>query len=276
MSSGPVFPQAENKVMSGIFNTFLFQPLYNGLILLVDILPGGSIGLAVIILTLLVKVVLFPLSHKSVKTQAKMRTLDKDIKKIKKEHENNKQEEAKKIMELYAAHGVNPFSGCLLLLIQLPIIIALYWVFLKGVDIKPELLYSFIPIPGKVNDIFLGFIDMHGKSIVLALLAGVTQFFQMRFSMPPLPASVPGEKRSFKDELARSMSIQMRYIMPIIVAFISYTISAAVALYWTTSNLWGIGHELIVRRRAEKIVAEIEGKTAEKEAVQITDPKNHA
>ncbi|PIP73396.1 MAG: hypothetical protein COW88_02140 [Candidatus Lloydbacteria bacterium CG22_combo_CG10-13_8_21_14_all_47_15] len=242
--------------MTDLFNTFLFEPLYNALIFLVDVMPGGSVGFSVIALTLLVKLLLFPLSHKSVRTQAKMRTLDADIKRIKKEHGNDKQEEAKKIMELYQAHGVNPFSGCFLLIIQLPIIVALYWVFLKGIDIKPELIYSFIPTPEQVSTMFLGFIDMHGKSIILAFLAGATQFFQMRLSLPPMPTgSTDGGARSFKDELVKSMGIQMRYIMPVIVAVISYTISAAVALYWTTSNLWSIGHELVVRQKAQKILA---------------------
>jgi len=240
--------------MIEIFNTALYQPLYNALIFLVDILPGGSVGFAVIILTIFIKFILFPLSHKSVTTQAKMRSLDKNIKQIREENKNNKQEEAKKIMELYKEHGLNPFSGCLLLLVQLPIIFALYWVFLKGVVISPELLYSFVPIPEKLNTIFLGFIDMHGKSVIVALLAGITQFYQMRLSMPPLPDMPKAKERSFKDELARSMNIQMRYIMPIIVAIISYTISSAVALYWMTSNIWGIGHELLVKRKAMKII----------------------
>ncbi|MBI2045999.1 MAG: YidC/Oxa1 family membrane protein insertase [Parcubacteria group bacterium] len=241
--------------MTELFNTIFYQPLYNALVFLVDVSPGASLGFAVIFLTLLVKIILFPLSHKSVSTQAKIRTLDPHIKKIREETKDNKQEQAKKTMELYQRHGVNPFSGCFLLVVQLPIIFALYWVFLKGIKPDSSLLYSFISFPGHVNTLFLGFIDMHGKSILLALLAGITQFLQIRLSMPPIPTESSSAERSFKDELAKSMSVQMRYVMPVLVAFIAYTISSAVALYWVTSNCFSIGHELFVRRKAKKLLS---------------------
>lgn len=242
--------------MTEIFNTLFYQPLYNALVFLVSILPGADLGFAVILLTLLVKIVLFPLSHKSVSTQAKIRTLDPHIKKIREETKNNQQEQAQKIMGLYQEHGVNPFSGCFLLVVQLPIIFALYWVFLKGIQPDPALLYSSVAFPEHINTLFLGLIDMHGKSIVLAVIAGITQFFQIKLSMPPTPSETPvGAERSFKDELAKSMSVQMRYVMPVLITFIAYTISSAVALYWVTSNCFSVGHELFVRRKAKQLLA---------------------
>lgn len=240
--------------MTSVFNTLFYQPLYNALVFLVSILPAADLGFAVILLTLLVKIVLFPLSHKSVSTQAKIRTLDPHIKKIREETKNNQQEQAQKIMGLYKEHGVNPFSGCFLLVAQLPIIFALYWVFFKGIQPDPALLYSSVVFPEHINTLFLGLIDMHGKSIVLAVIAGVTQFFQIKLSMPPTPPESSGTERSFKDDLAKSMSVQMRYVMPVFVAFIAYTISAAVALYWITSNCFSIGHELFVRRKAKQLL----------------------
>jgi YidC/Oxa1 family membrane protein insertase len=241
--------------MIQLFNTLFYQPLYNALVFLVDILPGASLGLAVILLTLLVKIILFPLSHKSVSTQAKIRTLDPHLKKIREDTKDNKQEQAKQTMDLYKQHGVNPFSGCFLLILQLPIIFALYWVFLKGIASDSGLLYSFVSFPNQINDLFLGLIDMHGKSISLALIAGITQFLQIKLSMPPMPTESSGTERSFKDELAKSMSVQMRYVMPVLVAFIAYTISSAVALYWVTSNCFSIAHELFVRRKAKQLLS---------------------
>ena len=135
-----------------------------------------------------------------------------------------------------------------LFVVKLQIIFALYWVFFKGIELNPNLLYSFVIFPDYINTLFLGIIDMHGKSISLALIAGVTQFYQIKLSMPPIQQESSGTERSFKDELAKSMSVQMRYIMPIMIAFIAYTISSAVALYWVTSNCFSIGHELFVRR----------------------------
>ena len=103
-------------MVADAFNLFLYQPLYNGLVFFISVVPWGDIGIAVIVLTLLVRVVLFPLSHKSTKSQIKMREIEPEIKEIKEKHKD-KQEQAKKVMELYQKHGLNPFSGCLFILV---------------------------------------------------------------------------------------------------------------------------------------------------------------
>jgi YidC/Oxa1 family membrane protein insertase len=226
--------------------------MYNVLVYLVDILPGGNVGLAVIILTLLVKFVLFPLSQKSVVTQARMRKLEPEMKRIKELHKNNQQELAKKTMELYKKEGVNPFSGCFLILLQLPIIFALYYVFLAGLKFDKTLLYSFVSLPVVVNSVFLG-IDLVGKSALMAFIAGVTQYFQLHLSMPPLPKRTSNEPMSFQEEFTRNMNTQMKYIFPFLVFFISYTISSAIALYWVVSNIFAICQELYVRRKTKEL-----------------------
>ena len=243
--------------MIDFFRVVLYEPLYNGLVFLLGTVPLGDLGVAIILLTLFVRLVLFPVSHKSTKTQAKMRTIDPEVKKIKEQYKSDKQEQAKKTMELYQKHGVNPFSGCILLLIQLPVIISLYFVFFKGLanGLDKDLLYSFVKVPESYNLLFLGFIDLLGKSFLLAAGAGISQYFQMKLSMPKLETKISSAGGvSFKDDLAKSFNLQMRYGLPIFVSIISYTISAAVALYWTTSNLFSIGHELYVRKKAEQIL----------------------
>ena len=241
-------------MIGNIFNTILYQPLLNGLIFLVSIVPYGDIGLAVIILTLLVKVILFPFAHKSIKTQRRMKEVEPEIKKIKEKYNKDKQEQARKVMELYQTHNLNPFSGCLFFIIQMPLIIALYWVFWKGLSngVDAELLYSFIPVPESVNFNFLGFIDMTGKSYFLAALAGISQYFQLQLSLPPVPPKNESTG-SLKEEFTRNFTLQMKYMFPVFVFFISYTISAPVALYWAVSNIFMIAHELVVRRRAQEI-----------------------
>ena len=220
--------------MKEVFNTFFYEPLYNGLVFLISVIPGADVGIAVVILTLVVKILILPLSHKSVVSQAKMRNIEPEIKKAKEEIKD-KQEQAKRIMDLYKKHGVNPFSGCFLMLIQLPIIFALYWVFFKGLgNIDTAPLYAFITHPEHVNMMFLGLIDMTKKSLILALIAGTSQYFQMKLSMPPLPSQEKNKASgpvSFKDEFAKNMNVQMRYVLPGIVFFVSYSISSAVALY---------------------------------------------
>jgi YidC/Oxa1 family membrane protein insertase len=222
--------------------------MYNVLVFLVGIMPGGNIGWAVIVLTILVKLLLFPLSQRGVETQAKMREIEPEIRKIKERHKDNQQEQALKTMELYKKHNVNPFSGCLLLLIQLPIIFALYYVFLKGVKFDGSVLYSFVSLPHTVNLYFFG-LDLAQKSLFLAVLAGVTQYFQLKLAIPPLPPKTTEGKISVQDELARNMSLQMKYVFPVMVFFIAYSISSVIALYWIVSNVFAVGQELYVRRK---------------------------
>jgi len=249
------------------FNTFLYEPLYNGLIFLTSVIPGADIGIAVLLLTLIVKFAILPLTHASTKTQVKMRELNPKINEIKKKYKDNKEEQARKTMELYQEHKLNPFSGCITIIIQIPIILALYWVFFRGLHVDPELvddfekipgyvntmllnreiLYSFINIPDFLKTDFLGLVDMTGRSYVFALIAGISQYYQTKIMMPGDDVSLK-PTGSLKDDLARSMKFQMRYILPIFVFVFAYIISAAVALYWATSNIFMISHEYIIKR----------------------------
>ena len=236
-------------MISAAFNFLLYNPLYNALIFFISVAPYASVGIAVILLTVVVKLVLFPLSLKAVKTQVLMRELEPELTKIKKQYEKDKQEQARRTMGLYKEKRINPFSGFLVILIQLPIIFALYFVFFRGglptVDLT--LLYSFVIPPSMVNMEFLWVPDIAGRSVVLALFASVTQYFQINLAMPPLK---PRDKNaSLKDDLMRSFQLQMRYVMPLIVFGVAYFISAAIALYWTTSNLFAIAQEVFVLKK---------------------------
>lgn len=233
--------------MLSLWNTALYDPLYNALIFLIGAMPWGSAGLAVIVLTIIVKLIIFPFAHKSIKTQRKMRELEPELQKIRDKHKD-KQEQAKHTMELYKTHGTNPFSGCVTVLIQLPILIALFLVFRNGFAENTGLLYSFIHYPGSISTHFLG-IDLSSKSYVMAALVGITQYFYTSLS---LPKPTPGGGKTFQEEFARSMNMQMRYIFPVLFVFFSLSIPSAVALYWVTSNIFTIGQELFVRYLAGK------------------------
>lgn len=235
-------------MLLNIWNTFLYQPLLNALAFLVSIVPGGDVGVAVIILTLLVKVILFPLSQKSIESQAEMNILAPELQRIK-ESGASKGEQAKQTFELYKKHKVNPFSGCLLVLVQIPIIFALYYVFWKGLNFESGLLYSFIHAPESVNMIFLGVLDISKKSLVLAILAGVSQYLQAYYMPQPITSPNTGNSvSSFSESFAKNMHMQMKYVFPFIVAFIAYSISGAVALYWITSNLFMVGQQIYVKK----------------------------
>lgn len=221
---------------------------------------GGSVGLSVVILTVLVKSAILPLSHKSIKTQSNLRKIDPEIRKIKEKHKNNQQDQAKATMELYKMHGINPFSGCLLTLIQIPIIFGLYWVFWKGlldIETNKAILYSFVDIPTVMNFYFLG-INLVEKNITVSILAGVSQFFLMKLSMPPIKIDdkKSNETQSFSDEFKKGLSTQARYVLPVVIAVVSLNFHAVVPLYWLTSNLFSLGHELLVRRSAKKLLSQ--------------------
>ena len=234
--------------MSYLFNTFLYNPLYNALVLLTDILPGADIGIAVIVLTLLVRLLILPLETKQLHTTTKIAEIKGQIDEINKKYADNKEERARKTLELYRINKINPFAGFFLILIQIPIIIALYWVFLKGIPFKSELLYSFVRLPETVNFNFLGLFDLATASYVLAVLAGISQYFQIKFSLPPTPKKQSG-KPSFSDDLARSMSMNMKYVMPVFIALIASRLPAVIALYWITGAVFKIAHELLYKRR---------------------------
>jgi YidC/Oxa1 family membrane protein insertase len=240
-------------MISALWHTIVYQPLYNILILLIAVLPEHSVGIAIIILTIIVRLALFPLTGKSIRAQKAMKELEPEIKKIREKYKDDKQEQAKKTMELYQEKGVTPFSGCLPLFIQIPIIIGLYLVFKDLLVPGQAALYSFVTHPGALDMHFL-FFDLAGKSAILAACAGIAQYFQADLSLgrqtPPVAAK--SDSPTFQEDFARSMQMQMRYVLPVMISFIAFNTSAAVALYWTTSNILSIIQELLIRRSASK------------------------
>ena len=238
-------------MLGALFHTTVADPLYNTLVFLVSVVPFADLGLSVILLTVAVKLILFPLSLKAAKTQILVRAIEPKLNEIKKKHKDDKTEQARQTMGLYKENDINPFSSFLLLLLQLPIIFGLYWVFALGglPQLNYDILYSFTPRPEVFNMHFLWVPDIAKSSIILALLAGITQYFQIKLTLPTLKARDKKATPSLKDDLTRSFHIQMRYVMPLVVVVIAYIISAAIAIYWTTSNLFAIGQELYVRRK---------------------------
>src|SRR3989338_997032 len=232
--------------MSFLYHTFFFDPLYNLLVLLFEVLPWVDAGLIVIFLTILVRLIIFPLSRKAVLTQVKMSEIAPDLAKIKEKYKDKAEEQARLTLALYKEKGVNPFSGILVIIIQIPIILALYQIFIHLPEINSSLLYSFVTIPDHINTTFLGVLDITAKSSFLALLAAISTFFQFQISAK---GQIQPKGNSFSDNLTRSMQTQMKYIFPVIIFLISYRISGVIALYCLTTNLFSIGQEIFIRRK---------------------------
>lgn len=238
---------------SFIWHTFFFDPVYNALVFFIDLIPGGDIGLAIVATTIVVKLILLPLSVKATKTQVIMRELEPKLKELKQKYKEDKETQARKMMELYREAGLNPFASVLLVLLQIPIIISLYLSVYGGggvplPEINVDVLYSWVPVPTTATMLFVGLIDIAGRSLPLAALAGISQFFQAKLSMPAPAPKEPGAEPNFKEDFQRSMHAQMRYVLPLVIFFVAYTISAAVALYFVVSNLFGIAQEYYIRR----------------------------
>jgi YidC/Oxa1 family membrane protein insertase len=231
-----------------MFKTLFYIPLYNALIGFTALF-GGSVGIAIIALTLVVKIILSPLSYLSIKSQIEQKKLQPLITELRKKYPDKK-EQSQKLMELYKEHKTNPFAGCFLILLQLPIIIGLYQVFLNGGVINAEMLYGFISLPETINTVFLG-IDMGSKSIIFALIAGISQFFQMHWS-PSMQKNKNEPKPDTNDMqamLAHNMQTSMKYVLPVMIVVFAYAVPSAVALYWIISNLFMIIQEKLIQEK---------------------------
>jgi YidC/Oxa1 family membrane protein insertase len=227
--------------MKYLWNTLIYEPIYNALIAISHLL-GGDVGLGVIVLTILIRLALFPLSKRSIVSQYKMRSLEPKLAAIR-EKKLPKQEESQELFALYRTEGINPFSGCLYLLIQLPILFALYFAFMHGVA-QPQHLYSFLNTDG-LHATLLGLIDLTKPSIILAIIAGIAQALQA--FLAPQPPAQGGA--GFQQQFAKSMSTQTKYILPIVIIFIASRLASAVSLYWTVTNLFSVGQEIYMRKK---------------------------
>lgn len=232
--------------MSYIFNTFFYNPLYNGLVFLIDIIPGGDAGVAVVLLTLIVSIILFSISKNAIRSQMRMREIEPELSEIKKI--KDKQEQARQMLDLYRKNKINPFSMILLMFLQIPILFALYYVFFRGglPQIHSELLYSFVRVPETVNMNFLGFMDISQKNIFVAIFAGITQYIQARIMIKPTPKK---ENSTMSEDLARSMGAQMKYTLPVIIGLIGASLPSALPLYWLTRNIFTIFQELVLKKK---------------------------
>lgn len=216
--------------MGQLFNTIFYQPILNLLVYLYNTIAFQDLGLAIILLTVVIKLVFWPLSRSSITSQKALQDLQPKIEELKKKHGADKVALSQATMALYKENKVNPFSSCLPLLIQLPFLFAVYRVFRDGLDSKLEYVYSFISRPETINPISAGWIDLSQTNVYLAVLAGLAQFWQakMMISAKP-PVSGVGAQ---DEKLASIMSKQMLYFMPAITVFIGLSLPGGLTLYW--------------------------------------------
>ncbi len=222
--------------LANLFNNFLYQPLFNLLVLFYNYIPGHDFGLAIIALTLAIRIILYPVSVKALNSQRAIQKVQPQIQELQKKYKDDKEKQAKETFEIYKREKINPFSGLFLAIIQLPILIALYWVFWNG--LKPQelnLLYGFISNPGQINAMFFGIIDLSKANMAFAVLAGIIQFYQTKMLMPKATA-----KKNGMPDFAGVMQKQMLYFFPVFTIIILLNLPSALGLYWIISGIFSI------------------------------------
>jgi len=220
--------------------------MFNILVLLYNYVPGHDFGIAIILLTLIIRFILFPLSVKTVNSQRNLQKLQPKMKEIQEKYKNDKEKQAKEIMALYKTEKINPFSGLLLAIIQLPILIALYQVFWNG--LKPDqlnALYAFVVNPGQINALFLHLIDLSKPNLIFAVLAGLVQYFQTKQLLPQINKNKNEQKKGASD-FSQMMQKQSLYFFPVFTIIILINLPSALGLYWIVSGVFSIIQQYLI------------------------------
>jgi YidC/Oxa1 family membrane protein insertase len=224
--------------MIQLYNNIIYYPLLNLLVFFYNIIP--DIGWVIIIITLLIRLALAPSFHKSLKSQKAMTDLQPKLNELREKHKDDKEGQAKAMMDLYKEHKINPLSSCLPLLIQLPILIALYQVFSKALGNHLTGLYSFVSRPETIDPMFMGLLDLSKPSIVLGIIAGLAQFWQSKLMQPKTPG---------QDPTAKIISAQTTYILPVISAIVAIRLPAGLPLYWIVTTLFAVAQQYYIMRK---------------------------
>lgn len=231
-----------------LFNFTLYRPLFNFLISIYNYLPGHDFGLAIILLTVIIRFILYPVSVKTLNSQKALQKLQPQLQEIQKKHKGDKEKQAKETLELYRKEKINPFGGLLLAIIQLPILIALYKVFWQGLDSKElEILYSFVSNPTHINPISFGLMDLSKPNLIFAVLAGIFQFFQTKMIMPK-----SGKSQPKSGDISALMQKQMIYFLPVLTVIILLRLPSALGLYWTVSSIFSIIQQYFILKEPSK------------------------
>ncbi|MCA9388946.1 membrane protein insertase YidC [Candidatus Berkelbacteria bacterium] len=238
--------------IKSFLTAILYAPLFNLLFLLIHWLPGESLALGIISLTALVRLLLLPVSAQAVRSQKETQAIQPEIDKLNEKFKDDPQEKQKQLLQLYQDHNINPFKSCLPLLIQLPILLILYRVFIKGIQHTDfSLLYSFVPQPQFLNTTLFG-INLEESSLILALIAGAFQFIQtwqiQRRQKAHLPKSDKPAQEIDPTKAAQQVSNKLAYIMPVFTIFIAMTLPSALAIYWIITTVFAIAQQFVIFR----------------------------
>lgn len=243
--------------MSSIFTTLLVQPMLNALVWFYDVIPGRDIGISIILLTLLIKLVLYPFTLAQIKQQKALQSLQPKIDEIRARLKDNREEQAKELMALYGKEKVNPAASCLPLIIQIPVIWALFNALKYGLASQSlNLLYPFVPNPQQISPLMFGLIDLSQPSYFLAIAAALVQFLQTKQILKPPAATVMTpppdvvKAEGAQDEsMATMMNKQMTYMLPVITAIAGFSLPGGITLYWLVMSVFTVIQQAFVLKK---------------------------
>ena len=238
--------------MTWLFNEIIYRPIFNLLVGIYNVIPGHDFGIAIIVLTVAMRIVFLPLSIKANRAQRLLARIQPEIKALQEKFKNDKAAQAQAVMALYKERKINPAGGCLPLLIQLPILLALYRALANGLNPDSlKILYTFVTNPGTINQVSLGFFSLAGNSHVLAIISGILQFIQAKLMAGRTPKPVPGAKSASVLDPAM-LNKQMLYFLPVMIVVIGWNLPAGLVLYWAVTTLVGVFEQLYVNRLVDK------------------------
>lgn len=242
----------------GIFDAVVYQPVYNTIVFFADVFPSANFGIAIIATTILIKFLFLSLSKKQIESQKKLQEIQPKLKEIQEKYKNDKERQAKELMNFYRENKVNPFSGCLPLIVQIVFLITIYQIIMKisqtEFAVDPSVLYSFVANPGVLSHTFFGIADLAKPSILFAVLAAAGQYYQMKMLIASQPKKPEAEKKDdAQPDFATIMNKQMLYIGPALTLWVGITFPAGLSLYWLVSTVFAIIQQLFVFRKKEGV-----------------------
>lgn len=238
--------------MLGLFDVLFYKPIFNLMIGIYNTVPGSDIGITIIALTVIIKLALWPMQEKTLRGQKALQDIQPKMQEVKKKYAKDKEGLSKAMMELYSKEKVSPFSSCLPLFVQLPVFFALYRAMTKGLESAGfEKLYPFVANPGTIDPSFLGLVDLASPNAILALLAGIAQFVQVKMMViRKQPKDVPGGK---DEQTLATVNRQMVYFMPLVTVFIGMQLPGGLALYWVVMAALTALQQVLVFRKDKNI-----------------------
>lgn len=252
-------------MFSFIWDDLLVNPLLNLLVFLHNVIPGHDLGVAIIIITIVIRFLVVPLSIKASRSQRKMKQLMPELSLLKEQHKEDQQALARAQMEFYKRNGVSPFASCLPVLIQFPILIALYNVLREGLaQINPDQIYSFIYAPEKLNATFLGIVDLSvPEKYVLPILAGGLQYILGIMTTP-----IDNSKNAGPEA---AMAKNMVFMLPLMTAFFALSLPSGISLYWVAGTLFSVLQQVYVNHEKGKEVTVKIKKQGGEDIIEISE-----